>query len=275
MPAKSAAANVNLANFDNIKLTIDRAAFLRSLGRLQSIVEKRNTIPILSNVKIEAHGSHLALTVTDMDIAASEKVEAKIAKEGAVTVPAHTLYDIVRKLPEGAEIELSLDAEKSGQLKVKSGNSKFRLSCLPANDFPVISEGQLTHHFSLSKAEFNALIKKTRFSISTEETRYYLNGVYLHITPDTQALRAVSTDGHRLARIEVPLPGGAAGMPGIIIPRKTAIEVKKISDEGGGDNQYFPLENQDKVRFRQYYAGIETDRRHFPRLRKSYPQGKQ
>ena len=104
MPAKSAAATSNPANLDSIKLTIDRAALLRSLGRLQSIVEKRNTIPILSNVKIEAHGGHLALTVTDMDIAAGEKVEAKIAKEGAVTVPAHTLYDIVRKMADGAEI---------------------------------------------------------------------------------------------------------------------------------------------------------------------------
>jgi len=235
MPAKSSAASDNFVNFDSIQLTIDRAAFLRSLGRLQSIVEKRNTIPILSNIKIEAAGGNLNLTATDMDIAATEKVAAKITKEGAVTVPAHTLYDIVRKLPEGSEIELSLDAAKGNQLKVKSGNSKFQLSCLPAADFPTISEGQLTHNFSLSKSEFISLIKKTRFSISTEETRYYLNGVYLHISPgaENQSLRAVSTDGHRLARIEVPVPAGAAGMPGVIIPRKTVVEVKKIAEEGG------------------------------------------
>jgi DNA polymerase-3 subunit beta len=219
-----------------MKLTIERAALLKSLAHVQSVVERRTTIPILSNVKLEGKGGLLSLNATDMDLDIVERVPAEIAQPGATTAPAHTFYDIVRKLPEGCQVEIEVKDE-DGQLTLRSGRSKFSLACLPVEDFPVLSGGTLPHSFSLTAAELKALIDRTRFAISTEETRYYLNGIYLHAAtgPDGPVLRAVATDGHRLARAEVTLPAGAAGIPGIIIPRKTIAEIRKLIDETDGE----------------------------------------
>lgn len=217
-----------------MKLTIERGTLLKSLGHVQSVVERRNTIPILSNVQIEATNGSLALTATDLDLAIVEHAEAQIFEPGAITAPAHTLFDIVRKLPDGAEVELSLGADQ--RLDLKAGRSRFTLACLPKEDFPVMSEGDLPHQFSLSSAGLKRLIDRTRFAISTEETRYYLNGIYLHVVEsNTPSLRAVATDGHRLAQAELAVPDGATGMPGVIIPRKTVGEIRKLIDEFEGD----------------------------------------
>ena len=215
-----------------MKLTIERAALLKSLAHVQSVVERRNTIPILSNVLIEAADGRLDLAATDMDLNIVEGVAAEIADAGATTAPAHTLYDIVRKLPDGAQIEIATSGD-SGQMTVKSGRSRFTLSTLPKEDFPAAGDGDLPQHFALQPAELRNLIDRTRFAISTEETRYYLNGIYLHAASDGElpVLRAVATDGHRLARFEMPLPEGAAEMPGVIVPRKTVGELRKLIDE--------------------------------------------
>lgn len=219
-----------------MKLTIERGALLKSLGHVQSVVERRNTIPILSNVKIEASGSGLGLNATDMDLDIIEQVDADVATPGATTAPAHTLYDIVRKLPDGAQVELDAEAD-DGRMALKSGRSRFTLSCLPTEDFPVMSGGDLPHSFTLSATDLRDLIEHTRFAISTEETRYYLNGIYLHAADrdGTAVLRAVATDGHRLASMEVPMPKGAEGMPGIIVPRKTVAEVHRLIEDVEGD----------------------------------------
>ena len=194
-----------------MKLTIERAALLKCLGHVQSVVERRNTIPILSNVKIEAGDGKLALNATDMDLDIVEGVAADVAEAGATTAPAHTLYDIVRKLPEGAQVVM--EKESGGQLVLKAGRSRFALSCLPTEDFPVLGSGELPHQFKMPVHDLNTLLDRTRFAISTEETRYYLNGIYLHVAErdGTKVLRAVATDGHRLASAEVPLPEGADG----------------------------------------------------------------
>ena len=215
-----------------MKLTIERAALLKSLAHVQSVVERRNTIPILSNVKLEGRSGALSLNATDMDLDIIETVSAEVSQPGATTAPAHTLYDIVRKLPDGSQIELEQTGD-DGQLTLRSGRSKFTLACLPVEDFPVMSGGELPNVFTLSAAELRALIDRTRFAISTEETRYYLNGIYVHTARNmgVDVLRAVATDGHRLARFEVPLPEGAEGMPGVIVPRKTVGELRKLIDE--------------------------------------------
>ncbi len=217
-----------------MQLVIERSILLKALARLQSIVEKRNTIPILANIKLEASAGQLQLTVTDMDLVASEAVDVEVTEEGALTVPAHTLYDIVRKLPDGAQIALN-DNAQSAQLEVKAGSARFALSFLPSEDFPVMSQGDMTHHFTLPSEQLVRLLDKSRFAMSTEETRYYLNGVYLHADEQGEEaqLVAVATDGHRLARISAVLPEGASGMPGIIIPRKAVNELRKILDEQG------------------------------------------
>ena len=218
-----------------MKLTIERSALLKALGHVQSVVERRNTIPILSNVLLKGADGKLALAATDMDLEMVSAVPAQGVKAGGTTVPAHTLYDITRKLPEGAQVSLEIGADK-GQMTLKSGRSTFTLACLPSEDYPVMAGGDLGHSFTLSAADLKRLIDRTRFAISTEETRYYLNGIYLHAAKsnDVNMLRAVATDGHRLARMELPLPDGASGMPGVIVPRKTVGEVRKLLDESDG-----------------------------------------
>ncbi len=218
-----------------MKLTIERAALLMGLGHVQSVVERRNTIPILSNVKLDAGDGRLTMNATDMDLDIVDGVDAEVAVSGATTAPAHTLYDIVRKLPEGSQVEF--ESSDDGHLTLCSGRSRFSLSCLPCDDFPVMSGGELPQSFNISAGDLRTLIDRTRFAISTEETRYYLNGIYLHAAQrdGIDVLRAVATDGHRLASVEAPLPEGAAGMPGVIVPRKTVVELRKLIDETTDD----------------------------------------
>jgi DNA polymerase III subunit beta len=210
-----------------MKATIERAVLLKSLGHVQSVVERRNTIPILSNVLIEAReDGSIRLMATDLDLQVDESVPAAVAQPGAITVSAHTLFDIVRKLPEGSQVELTA---AEGKMQVVAGRSRFNLSTLPRDDFPVIAEGELPTRFELPAATLRQIIEKTRFAISTEETRYYLMGIFLHVVDDQ--LRAAATDGHRLARVTVPRPEGAEGMPDVIIPRKCVQELYRLLEE--------------------------------------------
>ena len=213
-----------------MKATIERATLLKSLGHVQSVVERRNTIPILSNVLMEARDDgSLRLMATDLDLQVDESVAAQVSQAGATTVSAHTFFDIVRKLPEGSQIELSA---ADGKMQVVSGRSRFNLSTLPRDDFPVIAEGELPSKFELPAATLRQIIDKTRFAISSEETRYYLMGIFLHIADDR--LKAAATDGHRLARVTVAKPEGADGMPDVIIPKKCVAEIRKLLDEVEG-----------------------------------------
>ncbi len=218
-----------------MKLRADRVTLLRALAHIQSVAEKRNTIPILANVLIAVREGRLSFTATDMEIAIVEEVAASTQRNGATTAPAATLYDIVRKLPEGAEVELDHPGGDA-QLALRAGRFSTSLMALPVDDFPSMTAGQLPHRFHLPALTLRGLIDRTRFAISTEETRYYLNGIFLHaVALDGQrVLRAVATDGHRLARVEEPLPEGAESMPGVIIPRKTVGELRKLLDEESG-----------------------------------------
>ncbi len=214
------------ANGD-MKATIERATLLKSLGHVQSVVERRNTIPILSNVLIEGReDGSLRLMATDLDLQVDETVPANVGQSGATTVPAHTFFDIVRKLPEGSQVELTA---AEGKMQVVAGRARFNLSTLPRDDFPVIAEGELPTRFELPAATLRQIIEKTRFAISSEETRYYLMGIFLHVVDEQ--LRAAATDGHRLARITVPRPDGAEGMPDVIVPRKAVTELYRLLEE--------------------------------------------
>ncbi len=215
-----------------MKVTVERAELLKSLGHVHRVVERRNTIPILANVLIRAEKSKLSLKATDLDLEVIDAVAAEVSPGGSTTVPAHMFYEIVRKLPEGSQIVLEASGDRA-VLAIRAGRSRFTLQTLPESDFPDLAAGEMTHHFKLPAADLKRLIDKTQFAISTEETRYYLNGIYLHTagTGKTAMLRAVATDGHRLAQVELPLPDGAAGMPGIIIPRKTVGEVQRLIED--------------------------------------------
>ena len=215
-----------------MRLTIERAALLKALGHVQSVVERRNTIPILSNVLLAADAGVLAFSATDLDMEIIDQAPAAIEAPGQITAPAHTLYEIVRKLPEGAEVELRYTGDDP-RLQVSAGRSRFNLPVLPAGDFPVMSQDGLSSRVGVDAGDLIRLIDKTRFAISTEETRYYLNGLYLHTVTDNGVakLRAVATDGHRLALAEMIAPEGAAGLPGVIVPRKTIQEARRLLDD--------------------------------------------
>ena len=216
-----------------MKFTADRAVLLKALAHVQSVVERRNTIPILANVLLDAAGGLLRLTATDMEIAIVEEIAGvDIGREGRCTAPAATLFDIVRKLPDGVRVEFD---HRGGDapLALRAGRYNTSLMVLPVEDFPSMTEGKLPTKFRLGAGMLRDLVDRTRFAISTEETRYYLNGIYLHAAKaeGTDVLRAVATDGHRLARVEEALPDGAAGMPGVIVPRKTVNELRKLAEE--------------------------------------------
>ena len=215
-----------------MKVTIERSALAKALGHVQSVVERRNTIPILSNVLLHADGGVLTLMATDLDIEVSEDAPADIAASGATTVSALTLFEIVKRLPDGSQVRLELN-QSEGRLNVSAGRSQFALAVLPEDDFPSLTNDDLDTRFSIPTEDLKRLLAKTRFAMSQEETRYYLNGVYFHADTDAEEplLRAAATDGHRLARLDAPLPDGAGNMPGVIVPRKAIVELSRLLED--------------------------------------------
>jgi DNA polymerase-3 subunit beta len=231
-----------------MKISIERAVLLKAVSQAQSVVERRNTIPILANVLIEAEDAQVSLRATDLDIEVLDRAPAMVEQTGATTVSAVLLHDIVRKLPDGALVELTADA-RTGRLQVRAGRSSFALATLPKEDFPVMASSEYSANFSASAKELRRLFDKAKFAISTEETRYYLNGVYMHVAEAEggRALRCVATDGHRLARVDSALPEGAEAMPGVIVPRKTVGELRKLLEDD--EMQIAVSVSETKVRF--------------------------
>ena len=231
-----------------MKFSIERTTLLKAVSQAQSVVERRNTIPILANVLIEAEGDDVSFRATDLDIEVVDKAPAQVERAGATTVAATTLHEIVRKLPDGALVSLTAD-NAAGRLTVEAGRSNFSLATLPKEDFPVMASSEYASNFSAKAPVLRRLFDKSKFAISTEETRYYLNGVYMHIAESDggKMLRCVATDGHRLARIDADMPDGAADLPGVIVPRKTVGELRKLLDD---DDMVIAVSvSETKVRF--------------------------
>ena len=231
-----------------MKVTVERAELLKSLGHVHRVVERRNTIPILANVLMRAEKSALNLKATDLDLEVIETIAAEVAPGGSTTVPAHMFYEIVRKLPEGSQVVLEASGDRA-VMAIRAGRSRFTLQTLPESDFPDLAAGDMTHKFKIPANDLKRLLDKTQFAISTEETRYYLNGIYLHIAGSGKnaTLRAVATDGHRLAQAELAVPAGANGMPGVIVPRKTVNEVQRLVE--GSDAEVAIEVSSAKIRF--------------------------
>jgi DNA polymerase-3 subunit beta len=214
-----------------MRLSIERSALLKALNHVQSVVERRNTIPILSNVLLSAQGDSLKLTATDLDIEISESAPAEVERGGQTTAPANYLYDFVRKLPDGSAVKFDVSGDDP-RLFISAGKSRLHLPILPAGDFPSMPSDGFETKFEIEPTDLGRLIDKTRFAISTEETRYYLNGIFFHtVDADGAKLRAVATDGHRLALADAHAPKGSQGMPGVIVPRKTINELKRLLDD--------------------------------------------
>jgi len=232
----------------DMKISIERATLLKAVGQAQSVVERRNTIPILANVLIEAEGNTVSFRATDLDIEVVDKAPAQVERAGATTVSAVMLHEIVRKLPDGALVQLTDDGA-AGRITVQAGRSVFSLATLPKEDFPVMASSEYASNFSAPAPVLRRLFDKSKFAISTEETRYYLNGVYMHVAQGESGpvLRCVATDGHRLARIDAALPEGATNMPGVIVPRKTVGEMRKLLEDD--DAKIAVSVSETKVRF--------------------------
>ena len=231
-----------------MKLSIERNTLLKAVSHAQSVVERRNTIPILANVLIEAEDDKVQFRATDLDVEIVDRVQAKVDRTGSTTVSAVLLHEIARKLPDGALIELAADTA-SNRLTVAAGRSNFSLATLPKEDFPIMASSEYAANFSAKSGDLRRLFDKSRFAISTEETRYYLNGVYMHSATfeNSKVLRCVATDGHRLARVDTGLPEGAEELPGVIIPRKTVSEIRKFLDDD--EVQIAVSISETKVRF--------------------------
>jgi DNA polymerase-3 subunit beta len=219
-----------------MQFQISKSAIIKALSNVNGAVEKRNTIPVLLNVKIEAKNGQLHLTATDMDIVIISNAKALINQEGSTTVPAQLFYDIVRKIPDNADINIELKDENS-TLKISYSKSKFSLPCLDPSEFPVLSEGEMDVDFKINSEELVKIIDKTKFVIPSDETRFYLNGLFLHSikVDDAIELRGVATDGHRLAMACSAASNLTTEVNGVIIPKKTINEIRKIAEGTEGE----------------------------------------
>jgi DNA polymerase-3 subunit beta len=231
-----------------MQLIMSKANLAKALSHLYRIVEKKSTIPVLSNVKVEAD-KDVRFTATNTDLEIVDMAEAKVSSPGAITLPVHVMYDIVRKLPDG-DIDIKTSSDGS-QVTVKAGSAEFKLPTLPADDFPVMAGGSMPFKFSMERDSLVRLIDRTKFAVSTEETRFFLNGIFLHTVEvkGAEILRAVATDGHRLARLDTPAPADAKGMPGIIIPRKVVVELRSLLDDTSEDIRVEVSETKAKFSF--------------------------
>ena len=229
-----------------MEFSVFRQVLIRALGHMQSIVEKRATLPILMNVKIEV-ADDLILSATNVDLELVEHVAADITLGGKTTVPVQMLYDIVRKLPDDAEISFK---QSGDQLVVSSGRAVFHLPTLPAENFPAMAGSNLTTKFQMTTGDLAHLINQTKFAIPTDDVRYHLGGIYFHISDEgkEKMLTAVATDAQRMALCAMPAPAGSAEMPAVILPRRVIGELSKLLEDATVDDVTVELSDT-KARF--------------------------
>jgi DNA polymerase-3 subunit beta len=256
-----------------MEFKINSTDLLKALSHIHGIVEVRHTLPILSNIILEAKDDKLILSSTNLDIYCSDKIKAEVLQSGEVSVSAVTFFEIIKRLPFGSEVLMIME-EGENEIRLTCGRSKFNLSTLKTDDFPIISDSDLSTNFVLSADELIRIIDKTKFAVSNEETRYYLNGIFLHKAErnSIQFLRAVATDGHRLAQYDIPLPQGAEDITGIIIPKKTIYELRKVLDDANGDVSVSLNENKIKFSFNDLKVVSKVIDGTFPDYTKVIPQ---
>ena len=256
-----------------MEFKINSSDLLKALSHIHGIVEVRHTLPILSNIILKAKDNELTLSSTNLDIYCADKIKAEVSIAGEISVSAVTFFEIVKRLPSGSEVLMSME-DGENEITLKCGRSKFNLSTLKTDDFPIISDNDLSTNFVLSADELIRIIDKTKFAVSNEETRYYLNGIFLHKADrnSIQFLRAVATDGHRLAQYDIPLPQGAEDITGIIIPKKTIFELRKVLDDANGDVSVSLNENKIKFTFNDLKIISKVIDGTFPDYTKVIPQ---
>jgi DNA polymerase-3 subunit beta len=211
-----------------MQFEVAKQVLLKAIANVNGAVEKKNTIPVLQNIKIEAKDDKVVLLATDMDILVTSSFESDMKTSGSTTVPAQMFFDIVRKIPDGSSVMISQDSPTI--MQIKSGKSKYNLPCIDASEFPNLSEGELSEEIEVEAEKFAKMIDKTRFAISNDETRYYLNGLFLQALQKDSGfeLRTIATDGHRLALSF--LVSDLKAPFGVILPKKSVAEIRRIID---------------------------------------------
>jgi DNA polymerase III subunit beta len=220
-----------------MELVVRKNDLLRELQLFQGIVERKNTIPILANVLLEANGNEVRMLATDLEVALRSKCEATVAKSGSLTLPAKKLYEVVKALPE---TDVRIQEDKNG-VKVAADRFDSRMQTLPREDFPTLPDVSGGAKATLSRTALREMVGKTQFAITGEDTRYFLNGAKFVLKPDSLTL--VATDGHRLALVEVKHTAGLDQEVGVILPKKTLLELGKLLSEGDGDITFENGEN--------------------------------
>ena len=216
------------------EIIVQRSVFMKALSHVQSVVERKNTLAILSHMKLQAEDGKLIMTATDMNLSVAETIAAEITQQGSITLPAITLYEIVRKFSDET-IELKIDETQPTMVQIQAGYSVFHLPFLNAEEFPKIDAGSFDCEFTIAHNLMQKIIEKNRNTVAQEDVRHNFNGIYLHPITANNELRATATDGHRLSSVRIALPEGAANMPAVIIPRKTIFELSKILSDDGSD----------------------------------------
>ncbi len=228
------------------EVIVQRSIFLKALSHVQSIVDRKNISEISSHLKLEASGTIITLTALDNTLSITTMITAEIEQNGSLTLPAHTLYDIVRKLSDET-IRMKIDPNQTSMVEISSGYSVFHLPYLKAEKFPRIDVGTFDCKFNLPSSAFQKIIEKNRNTISQEDSRYHLNGIFLHPILETGELRGTATDGHRLSSVRVALPKDAKNLQSIIIPRKTIFEISKIMSDK--ENEILIESSAAKIKF--------------------------
>ena len=231
-----------------MEIKIDRDIILKCLNHIQGVVEKKNTLPILANVLIEAFDNKIQISATDLDIIITEKIDAEVIKEGSTTTTAQVLYDLIRKLPSGSSIHLNLQNDK--RLKLISGKSDFNLTCLPASEFPILEDSIESDYLEVKSKHLLKLLNKCKFSVSNDETRHYLSGIFFHQTEteDKNFLTAAATDSHRMSISKIRLDKKVDFEP-IILPKKTIFQLCSLLENYDGDVKISNIKSKIKFEF--------------------------
>ncbi len=216
-----------------MKLTIAKAELQRGLARIQSIVEKRNSMPILANALLEANDGKLEIAATDLEVGIRGAHEAEISQAGGLTVSAKKFFEIVRELPDDA---VTLEATANSYLEIQCARARFTLAGTSAEEYPTLPVFAPEKTVPVQSAVLGSMIERTMYAASADETRYNLNGVYLEVLEDSGKIRMAATDGHRLALVDRNLTSEVEGLSsGVIIPRKGLAELKRLVDEDDAD----------------------------------------
>jgi len=230
-----------------LTFSANREEFLQGLSRVQNIVERKNTVPILSNVLIDGNGDTLKMLATDMEVGISGNVTASIKSKGAITLSARKLFEIIKELP--TEASISLQVKEDNRAEIICGNSSFELKGLPAEEFPKLPSYEEGNFLSLNSGNFKDMIKKTIYASSTDETRYNLTGILFEMEEieERGILRLVATDGHRLAMVEKEAQGNIRAGESVVIPRKSLNEVRRLIEEDGDETIEVDFQKQHGV----------------------------